>query len=81
MRRFKAREQEPHKRHKLTEDDWRNREKWHDYEVAVDQMVSHTSTRHAPWTLISGNDKPSARIQILKTFGQSMDRALQNEHD
>jgi polyphosphate:AMP phosphotransferase len=81
MRRFKAREQEPHKRHKLTEDDWRNREKWHDYELAVDQMVSRTSTRHAPWTLVSGNNKPHARIQILKTFCQGMDRALHNEHD
>ncbi len=76
LRRFKARELEAHKRYKITEDDWRNREKWHDYEVAVDQMVSHTSTRHAPWTLISGNDKPYARIQILKTFCKSMKRVL-----
>jgi len=77
LRRFKARELEAHKRYKITDDDWRNREKWHDYEVAVDQMVSHTSTRHAPWTLISGNDKPYARIQILKTFCKSMKRALE----
>ena len=78
MRRFKAREQEPHKRYKITDEDWRNREKWHDYEVAVDQMVSHTSTRHAPWTLISGNDKPYARIQILKTFCKTMKQALKD---
>jgi len=77
LRRFKAREQEPHKRYKITEDDWRNRDKWHDYEVAVDQMVSYTSTRHAPWTLISGNDKPNARIQILKTFCKAISRALE----
>lgn len=76
MARFKSRELEPHKQHKITEDDWRNREKWHDYEVAVDQMVSHTSTRHAPWTLVSGNDKPYARIQILKTFCRAMSQAL-----
>jgi len=76
LRRFKAREKEPHKQHKITEDDWRNREKWHDYEVAVDQMVSHTSTRHAPWTLVAGNDKRFARIQILKTFCSAMSEAL-----
>lgn len=79
MRRFKAREKEPHKRHKITEDDWRNRERWHDYEIAVDQMVSHTSTRYAPWTLVSGNDKPYARIQILKTFCKNMKKALSSD--
>ena len=77
--RFKAREQEPHKQHKITDDDWRNRDKWHDYEGAVDQMVSRTSTRHAPWTLVSGNNKPYARIQILKTFCKSMERALKKK--
>lgn len=76
--RFKSREQEPHKQHKITEDDWRNREKWHDYEVAVDQMVSHTSTRHSPWTLVSGNSKPYARVQILKTFCEAMNEALED---
>jgi AMP-polyphosphate phosphotransferase len=77
MRRFKAREQQPHKQHKITEDDWRNRDKWHQYELAVDQMVSHTSTEHAPWTLVAGNDKPYARIQILETFCDAMTRALE----
>jgi polyphosphate:AMP phosphotransferase len=72
MARFETRQQEPHKRHKITEDDWRNREKWHDYELAVDQMVSHTSTQHAPWTLVAGNDKPWARIHILKKFCKTM---------
>ena len=76
LQRFKARQEEPHKQHKITDDDWRNREKWHDYELAVDQMVSHTSTRHAPWTLISANDKPHARIQALKTFCKAMKHAL-----
>jgi polyphosphate:AMP phosphotransferase len=77
MRRFKAREEQPHKQHKITEDDWRNREKWHDYELAVDQMVSRTSTRHAPWTLVSGNDKRYARVQIIKTFCKAMKTALE----
>ncbi len=77
IQRFKAREEQPHKRHKITEEDWRNREKWHAYELAVDQMVSRTSTRHAPWTLVSGNDKRYARVQILKTFCKAMKAALE----
>lgn len=77
IQRFKAREKELHKQHKITEEDWRNREKWHEYEEAIDQMVSRTSTSHAPWTLVSGNDKPYARIQILKTFCKSMKNALE----
>lgn len=78
LRRFKAREEQPHKQHKITEEDWRNREKWHEYELAVDQMVSRTSTRHAPWTLVPGNDKRYARVMILKTFCKAMDEALED---
>ena len=76
--RFRAREEAPHKQHKLTEDDWRNRSRWHDYELAVDQMVSHTSTRHAPWTLVAGNDKRYARVQILETFCSTLEKALES---
>lgn len=76
LKRFKARENQPHKRHKITEDDWRNREKWQDYKMSVDQMVQHTSTSYAPWTLVSGDDKYYARIQILKTFCKAMQQAL-----
>jgi polyphosphate kinase 2 (PPK2 family) len=39
-------------------------------------MVSHTSTRHAPWTLVAGNQKPYARIQILETFCKTISEAL-----
>ena len=77
-KRFRAREETPHKQHKLTEDDWRNRSRWHDYELAVDQMVSHTSTRHAPWTLVAGNDKRYARVQILETFCSTLEKALES---
>lgn len=74
--RFHARENAPYKQHKITEDDWRNRARWHDYELAVDQMVSHTSTHHAPWTLVAGNNKRYARVQILKTFCTTIGAAL-----
>jgi polyphosphate kinase 2 (PPK2 family) len=77
--RFLARQNTPHKQHKLTDDDWRNREQWHAYELAVDQMVSRTSTRHAPWTLVAGNSKPYARIQILETFCREIGAALDLE--
>ncbi len=71
--RFKQREVTPHKQHKITEEDWRNREKWDEYEAAVHDMVTHTSTRYAPWTLVAGNDKRYARIQILKVFCEQLE--------
>ena len=68
LARFEARQQDPRKQHKITDEDWRNREKWTDYKLAVNDMVAHTSTAKAPWTLIPGNDKKLARIKILKTI-------------
>jgi polyphosphate:AMP phosphotransferase len=76
LARFKSREVTPHKQHKITDEDWRNREKWKDYEVAVHDMVTHTSTSYAPWTLVAGNDKRYARIQILQTFCDALEAAL-----
>lgn len=76
LRRFKARAETPHKQYKITEEDWRNRKKWNLYEAAVNEMVVRTSTDAAPWTLVSGNDKRSARIQILKTLCQSLEAAM-----
>jgi polyphosphate:AMP phosphotransferase len=76
LERFKAREETPHKRWKLTDEDWRNREKWGDYENAAHEMVQHTSTLNAPWTLIEGNDKKFARIKVLRVACETMERAL-----
>jgi polyphosphate:AMP phosphotransferase len=64
--RFKAREETPYKQHKITDEDWRNREKWDEYKHAVNEMLIRTNTEHAPWQLIAGNDKPFARIEVLK---------------
>ncbi len=75
-KRFIDRQKTAHKQHKLSDEDWRNRDRWHDYELAVDQMVSRTSTRHAPWTLVAGNDKGYARVQILETFCRTISQAL-----
>ena len=76
LRRFKEREKIAHKSWKLTDEDWRNREKWDDYEQAVHDMVQHTSTHAAPWTLVEGNDKRFARIKVVETACQRLRAAL-----
>lgn len=70
--RFKAREQTPHKRFKITEEDWRNREKWDDYLKAAADMLERTHTDYAPWYVIATDDKYSARIQVLKAILQQL---------
>ncbi len=79
MARFKAREEIPHKRWKLTEEDWRNREKWDDYERAVNDIVERTSTWNAPWILVEGNDKLFARIKVIKGLCNKLDEVLGEE--
>ena len=76
LSRFKAREVTPHKRWKITDEDWRNRERWWDYELAVSDMVQYTSTQLAPWTLVEGNDKRYARIKALETFCNCLEKRL-----
>jgi len=66
-RRFESRRQTPHKRWKITAEDWRNRKKWNEYKAAVEEMLFRTSTSHAPWTVVEGNSKRFARIKALKT--------------
>lgn len=70
--RFKAREQTPHKRFKITEEDWRNREKWDDYLKAAADMLERTDTDYAPWYVIATDDKYSARIHVLKAILQQL---------
>jgi polyphosphate:AMP phosphotransferase len=76
LRRFKEREAVSFKRFKITDEDWRNRKKWNAYADAVCDMVAHTSTRHAPWTLVEANDKYFARIKVLKTVHAAVSRVL-----
>jgi AMP-polyphosphate phosphotransferase len=76
LRRFKEREKTPWKMHKITEEDWRNRDRWNDYEHAINDMIVHTSTEFAPWKLIPANDKRVARVEILKTLCQRLEQAL-----
>jgi polyphosphate:AMP phosphotransferase len=76
LRRFKEREAIAFKHFKITPDDWRNREKWTEYEQAVCDMVDRTSTEIAPWTLVEANDKNFARIKILKTLCAQIEAAM-----
>jgi len=77
LKRFEARKLIPHKRWKLTEEDWRNREKWGDYEYAVNDIDEHTSTHSAPWILVEGNDKRFARIKVISTFCDRLEAMLE----
>jgi AMP-polyphosphate phosphotransferase len=75
-RRFKEREKISYKKHKITEEDYRNREMWDSYEDAVDDMVTRTSTEYAPWNLVEANDKCFARIKVLKTYCDALEKKL-----
>ena len=76
LRRFKGRQASAVKSWKITGEDWRNRKKWRDYELAVNDMVERTSTRNAPWTLVEGNDKNFARIKVLETACERLRQGL-----
>ncbi len=76
LARFKSREEVAYKRWKLTDEDWRNREKWGLYEMAVNDMVERTSTRICPWTLVEGDDKRFARVKVLKTISDALGAAI-----
>jgi len=76
LKRFKERGLDPRKQHKITDDDWRNREQFAAYKQAANDMVAHTSSADAPWTLVAGNDKKFARIQILSTLCNRLESAL-----
>jgi polyphosphate:AMP phosphotransferase len=66
--RFKDRENDPEKNYKLTDEDWRNHEKFEQYEEAMNEMVARTNTKDAPWIIVEGNQKEYARIKVLKEF-------------
>lgn len=78
LRRFKAREATPYKKYKITAEDYRNREKWRDYEIAVTDMVTNTSTDYARWHLIPATDKRYARVQVIKTFCEALSARLKS---
>jgi len=76
LRRFELRQEIPYKAWKLTDEDWRNREKWDAYEAAVNDMLLRTSTLTAPWTIVEGNCKWYARVKVLQTLVDRLSREL-----
>ena len=76
LRRFKEREKIEYKQYKITDEDWRNREKWDAYRQAVVDTVQNTSTSYAPWTIVEANDKLFARIRALSTIVEAIERGL-----
>jgi len=76
LKRFHARQKASYKRWKLTEEDWRNRQKWEAYGEAVNDMIERTSTRQAPWTLVEANDKYFARLKVLRTVCDRLEAHL-----
>ncbi len=67
LKRFIDRVENPKKAWKITSDDWRSRQQWDAYTDAVEEMLARTSTKHAPWTVVEGNDKNYARLKTLRT--------------
>lgn len=79
LARFTERQNTPEKQWKITDEDWRNREKWDQYEVAVDEMLQKTNTAFAPWHVLESNDKKYARIKALKTVIKALEKKLGKE--
>ncbi|HEX8911916.1 MAG TPA: polyphosphate:AMP phosphotransferase [Humisphaera sp.] len=76
LRRFRARAATPYKQYKISAEDWRNRDKWDAYEAAACEMIEKTSSEAAPWVLVEANDKPSARIKVLKAVTDRLEEML-----
>jgi polyphosphate:AMP phosphotransferase len=81
LQRFQEREKDHGKQWKITEDDWRNRDKWDFYGRAVDEMLFRTSTNQAPWTIVESNDKYYSRVKTLQTIVQAMEAKLPKGKD
>jgi polyphosphate kinase 2 (PPK2 family) len=76
LKRFEARERDPLKRWKLTDEDWRNRKKRKAYKAAIEDMVERTSTEWAPWCLVEAESKRFARVKVVETVNAALDAGL-----
>jgi polyphosphate:AMP phosphotransferase len=76
LKRFQQRASDPEKIYKITEEDWRNREKWDEYDAAIDEMLARTSTALAPWTVVESDDKWFARVKAMKTIIETVQKLL-----
>jgi polyphosphate kinase 2 (PPK2 family) len=76
LTRFKKREADPAKAWKINDEDWRNREKWEEHNVAAEDVFARTSTRHAPWHLVAANFKWHTRVRVLKTLCARLEKVV-----
>jgi polyphosphate kinase 2 (PPK2 family) len=76
LRRFQTRERDLFRSHKLTAEDWRNRARWAAYQEAVEEMLARTSTPYAPWIVVEADDKLYARVKVVSTLADAVERAL-----
>ncbi|KAF0217300.1 MAG: Uncharacterized protein FD167_5153, partial [bacterium] len=76
LKRFQERQQDTSKTWKITDEDWRNRERWHEYDRAICEMIQRTSTSYAPWTIVESVDKYYARVKTLQTVVNAIEAAL-----
>jgi len=76
LKRFKARAKDPLKSWKLTDEDWRNREKRPQYEAAVEEMLERTDRSHAPWRVISAESKRFARVEVMRLVNGEIERGM-----
>ena len=76
LRRFESRAADPYRAWKLTDEDWRNRGKRAEYEAAVEEMLERTDLPVAPWTVVAGEDKRFARVQVVRTVCTAIEDAL-----
>lgn len=79
LRRFQDRKRTPYKQYKLTEEDWRNRDKWQAYEASACEMIERTSTAQAPWIVVPANDKYTARLRVLETVNDALKQATRQQ--
>ncbi len=76
LRRFEERQRTGYKKYKITDEDWRNREKWEAYEAVASEMIERTSSFQAPWILVAAEDKLHARISVLRTICRRLKAAV-----
>jgi polyphosphate kinase 2 (PPK2 family) len=77
LRRFESRQADPYRSWKLTDEDWRNRDKRAAYEEAVEEMLERTDTPSAPWTVVAAEDKRTARVTVVQTVCTAIENALE----
>ena len=79
LKRFKVREETPHKRWKLVEEDWRNRERWDEYALAAHKMIQQTSVNKSQWILVENENKRYGRIKVLNSVCEALEDALNTD--